>query len=153
MFLSHWVPHCPFSVHILKFPPPSRFTQTPGLWLHLRNPHEEDGSRGPEPPGRLHGTQSLECSQGILPVFGEGLSCFPGAQREREEEAIVLQREEEVNMVCKKQKNKTKRKHWDHPKDFLNCFGCFSPLNHCPFHGSESYGSIFICSVWKKNAS
>lgn len=128
MFLSHWVPHCPFSVHILKFPPPSRFTQTPGLWLHLRNPHEEDGSRGPEPPGRLHGTQSLECSQGILPVFGEGLSCFPGAQREREEEAIVLQREEEVNMVCKKTKKQNKTQTLGPPKGLLELFWMFFPI-------------------------
>lgn len=52
-------------------------------------------------------------------------------------------------MVCKK-KQKKKHKCWDHPKDFLNCFGCCSSLNHCRFHGSESYGSIFICSVRKK---
>lgn len=49
-------------------------------------------------------------------------------------------------------KNKTHImiEHWDHPKDLLNSFGCRSSLNHCRFHGSESYDSIFICSVLKK---
>lgn len=150
MFLSHWVPHCPFSVHILKFPPLSRFTQTPGLWLHLRNPHEEDGSRGPEPPGRLHGTQSLECSQGILPVFGEGLSRFPGAQRERRKQFCYRGKRRKRRWSFVKKTKKTNHKHWDHPKDFLNCFGCCSSLIHCRFHGSVLWQHFYMFGLKKE---
>lgn len=72
---------------------------------------------------------------------------------ESEAEAILLQwkkgkeAEKEVILVCKKQNTHTMIEHWDHPKDFLHCFGCCSSLNHCQFHSSETYGSVFICSV------
>lgn len=70
---------------------------------------------------------------------------------EREEEAILLQREEEEEevIICKKTK-KTNHKHWDHPKDFLNCFGCCSSLIHCRFHGSVLWQHFYMFGLKKE---